>query len=162
MLQAVGRFAARLGVVALVAGAIVWWALWIGLGTDQDRGTLLIVAAVLLLAPPTVLLFVFWVVREVAEIPARIREAPTAVRGRVEDIRRRAGQAAEARHQGTVRRMTALFRLWRAVATLREEVGALSPLVVGPGSLLAGVVAGAFAIVEIGAGLVALLWLALR
>ena len=58
--------------------------------------------------------------------------------------------------------MTALFRLWRAVASLREEIGALSPLVVGPGSLIAGVMAAAFAVVEIMAGLVALLWLALR
>jgi hypothetical protein len=162
VLRGVGQFAARLGIAALVAGAITWWALWDGLGATEDRTTLLIVAAVLLAFPPAALLYVFWVARQLSEVPARIRTAPANVRGRVEDIRRRAGEAADARRRGAIRRGAAVYRLWRAIASLREEMRALSSLVATPGSLILGLVAGAFAGVEILAGLGALVWFALR
>ena len=145
----------------MIAGAITWWALWDGLGPSDDRTALLIVAAVLLAFPPAVLLYVFWMARELAEVPARIRTAPATVRGKVEDVRRRAGEATDARRRGAIRRGAAVYRLWRSIASLREEIGALSSLVAAPGSLVLGVVAAAFAVVEILAGLGALLWFAM-
>jgi hypothetical protein len=162
VLRRVGRLAARLGIAALVAGAIAWWALWEGLGRGEDRTTLLIVAAVLLAFPPGALLYVFWGARQLSEVPDRIRAAPATLRGRVDDVRRRAGEAGEARRRGAIRRGAAVYRLWRAVAALREEIGALSTLVAVPASLALGFVAAAFAAVEILAGVGALLWFALR
>ena len=161
-LRSIARLAARLAFGALVAGAVVWWALWAGFESGPDRQTMLIVAAVVLAAPPAVLLYTAWALRQLTEIPTRLREAPATIRGRVEEVRRRAAQASEAKERGAFRRGLALVRLWRAVSAFREEAGALSPLVVGSGALVAGIVAAGFATVELLAGVVALLWLAAR
>ena len=160
LLRRIARSAGRLALLALLAGAVMWWALYSGI--DEGRTVALVVAAVLLLAPPFVLGLFVMGVRALIELPRRIREAPGEFRDRAGEIARRSSELGEARRQGLVRAVAALFRLGWAVASSRELVEVASPALVllTPWMLGATLLAALAAVLEIVLGAGALIWLA--
>lgn len=159
-LRGVARSVLRLAAVALLGGLAVWWALFRGVDPGEGRTTVLVVAALLLLAPPVILGLFVVAVRALADVPRRVREAPASFRQKAEEIRRRTGEIATAR--GASRSMGSLFRLWRAAASWRELLEVVSPALVllTPAMLVASVVAALVALLEIVAGVIAAIWLA--
>ncbi len=162
VLRGLARATGRLAAVALVAGLAVWWAVFQAADPGEDRTVILVVLAILLLAPPIVLSLFALALRTLIGIPHRLREAPGATRDRLGEIRRRMAELSEASRQGTVRAFRSLFRLGWSIASSREVLE-VSPAVVllTPGMLVATVFAAAGAVVEILMGALALLWLAL-
>jgi hypothetical protein len=160
-LRSVARSVLRLAAVALLGGLAVWWAMFRGVDPGEGRTTVLVVAAVLLLAPPVILGLFVVAVRALADVPRRVREAPASFRQKAEEIRRRTGEVAAAR--GASRSMGSLFRLWRAAASWRELLEVVSPALVllTPAMLAASVLAALGALLEILAGVIAAVWLAL-
>lgn len=122
----------------------------------------LVVLLVLAVAPPLVLL-VFWLaVREVGEVPARLRSLPETGRAQAAQLGRLASAAARAR--GSWLRFPRL--LWRfgfLVGAARETVTPWAPLLplLSPPFLLLTAAAAAAAILEVAIALVAVLALAL-
>jgi hypothetical protein len=162
VLRGLARATVRLAAASLIAGLAVWWAVFQGVDPGEDRTVLLVVLAILLLAPPVVLSLFALALRTLIGLPERLREAPEAVGDRLGEIRRRMAELSEASRQGTVRAFRSLFRLGWSIASSREVLE-VSPAVVllTPGMLVATVFAAAGAVVEILVGAVALLWLAL-
>jgi hypothetical protein len=158
-LRGVGRSALRLAGMALLGGVLVWWALWRGLDAGEDRTVALVVVGILLLAPPVVLTLFVVAVRALADVPRRVREAPADFRERATEIRRRVGELRNARS----RSLGSLFALWRAGASWRELFEVVSPalFLLTPGMLIASVLAAPAAVLEILAGAIAVVWLAL-
>lgn len=161
-LHRIARAAGRLALVALLAGSLVWWALYRALEGGGGRTVGLAVAAVLLAAPPAVLGLFIMGVRALIELPRRLRETPGAFRERAGEIGRRATELSDARGQGVGRAVAALFRLGWAVASSRELMEVASPALalLTPWMLGATVLATVAAVVEILLGAVALIWLA--
>jgi hypothetical protein len=162
VLRRLGSGALRLAGLALIAGALVWWALATGLDPGDARTTVLILAAVLLLAPPAGLVLFALAVRALLALPDQLRQAPAAVRERTGEIGSRARAVAEAREHGLLRSAAALVRLWWSVASSREVVEVVAPaaILLTPWTVVAGVVGAGAAVVEVLAGFGALLWLA--
>ena len=147
---------------ALIFGTIVWWAIWRGLDPDGDRGSLLTVAAILLLVPPLVLTLFVVALRALIALPRRLREASGALRDRAAEIRRRAADLG-ARQRGALRSLWSLFRLLWTVSSSREllQVAGPAAALLTPWMVLAALVAAVAAVVEVLLGAGALLWLAL-
>lgn len=161
VLGAVAARALRLAAVATVAGAVTWWALYLGIEPGDVRASILLVAGVLLAFPPTALVLFAVAARALASVPERIREAPGAVRHRAGEISRRAGDLADARRRGFLPRIRSLARLWWSVASVREVLRVLSPAAVllRSTTLVAALIALPAAVLEILLGAGALIWL---
>lgn len=157
VIRGVARAAGRLAAAALASGAVLWWAVFRAV---EDVGPV-VVLAVVLIAPPAVLGLFVMGLRALVALPARLRDAPAAVRQRAGHIRVRAAEVSEARRRGVVRTLPALFRFWWSVATSREVLQVLSPalMLLTPWMLIAAVVAAGAAVAEVVAGAGALLWL---
>jgi hypothetical protein len=153
------RGAGRLALASLLAGALIWWAVV----RDMDgwgAGTFIIAAV--LLAPPVILLLFVIALRTLMSLTDRIRQAPAAVRDRLGEVRARLRDVADAARRGTVARLRSLLRLLWTILSSRELVEVVGPTAVllTPGMLPAAVFAAIGALVEIVAGIVALIWLA--
>jgi hypothetical protein len=159
-LRAVARSVLRLAGVALLGGLAVWWALFRGLDPGQGRTAGLVVAALLLLAPPVILGLFVVALRALADVPRRVQEAPASFRQKADEMRRRVGEVSAA--GGTSRSLGSLYRLWRAGASWRELLEVVSPglFLLTPAMLVASVVAALAALLEILAGAIAAIWLA--
>jgi hypothetical protein len=159
-LSRVGRLAVRLAVVAFAAGAVVWIAILRSLDVGDDRGIVLPVAAVLLIAPPAILLLFAFALGALRSIPQRIREAPAAVRQHATEIRRHAGEVGA--RSGPVGTVGSIVRLWRSVASARELVEGVGPaaLLLTPWMLLATAFAIVGAVLEILLGVIGLIVIA--
>ena len=161
-LRRLGGVTTRLALLGLVGGALAWEALRRALAREEDVTLVLVVTAILVLAPPVILgLFVF-ALRALRSLPQRIREAPGTVRERATEIRRRAGEVGSGR-PGLVGGIRSLVRLWSAVSSSREVVDGLAPaaLLLNPWMLGAAAVAAGAAVIEVILGVVALILLAI-
>lgn len=158
-LQGVARSVFRLAGVALLGALAVWWALWRGLDPGDGRTSGLVIGGILLLAPPVILALFAVAVRALADVPRRVRGAPAAFRERAEEIRRRVGDL----RTGRSRPLGSLFAIWRAGASWRELLEVVSPALVllTPWMLVAAVLAAPIAVLEVVAGVIAAIWLAL-
>lgn len=154
MARRVARLAARTALATLIAGAVVWWGVARAVGPGSAVSIL--VGLALLVAPAVLGAFALGC-RALAALPGRLREMPGAARARAAEIRRRAAEVAEARRRGVFRQVPGVVRLGMAVTGTREILE-LSPALVllSPWMLGATAVAALAAVVEILAGLVAL------
>jgi hypothetical protein len=152
----------RLAVLALAGGILVWWAVYVRVPED-DRLVLLIVIGILLLVPPLILGLFGFAVRGLAGLPGRLREAPGQARDRIQEARRRLAEVAGARRRGLISGLGALARLGWSLRSSREvlEVAGPAAVFLTPGMLAATVVALIAALIEVLAGAIALLVLAL-
>ena len=151
----------RLAVLALAGGALVWWAAW-GAVPPSDRSLVLTIVGLALVAPPLILGVFGLAVLALANLPARLREAPGQARERIAEARRRLAQVAEARRRGLVSGLGALIRLGWTLRSSREVLEMAGPAAVflTPGMLAATVAAFIAALVEVLAGVIALVALA--
>jgi hypothetical protein len=162
VLRGMARATLRLAAAALIGGLAVWWAVFQGAASGEDGTVILVVLAIILAAPSTVLILFAVALRTLIALPRRLREAPGAVGDRLGEIRRRMAELSEASRQGTLRALRSLFRLGWSIASSREVLE-VSPAVVllTPWMLVATVFAAAGAVLEVVAGAIALLWLVL-
>lgn len=155
------RSALRLAGLALVAGAAVWWGIARALPSGEARLPLLTLTAVLLLAPPAVLLLFVLAVRALVALPDRLRAVPGEVRERLTEIGRHAG-ALTAIDRGSVwARLRSLFRVPWSIASSREVIEVLGPwaVLISPWMLPAAIVASVASLIEILLGAFVLVWL---
>jgi hypothetical protein len=145
---------------SLLAGALIWWAI---VRSADGLGVGTVVVAAVLLVPPVILLLFVLAIRTLMRVPDRIRQAPAAVRDRLGEIRARLREVADAGGGGILARLRSLLRLLWAILSSRELVEVVGPTAVllTPGMLPATVIAAIAALLEILAGIVALIWLAL-
>jgi hypothetical protein len=153
----------RLALMALAGGAALWLVMFREIPPETGP-TVLAVAAVLLLLPPAILLLFVVAVRTLIQLPDRVRRLPGVARPRLAEIARHTGAAGTLRQRGALQRVRSLFQLGWAVARSREVLEVLGPATVllRPWLLLPAAMAAVAAVVEVLAGLVAALWLALR
>ena len=98
--------------------------LWPPLPESAGGIVLLILLLALVGAPPIVLLLLAWTLREVSELPARVRELPTTGRERLVEAARLADEA-----RIRPRRLPlVLWRLARLLASTRELLQPHAPL----------------------------------
>jgi hypothetical protein len=150
----------RLAVLALAAGALAWWAVFVELPSDE-RAVVPVVLGILLAIPPLILGLFGLALRGLAGLPGRLRQAPGQARERIVEARRRLAEVAEARRRGLVSGLGALVRLGWTLRSSREvlEVAGPAAVFLTPGMLAASVAAFIAALVEVLAGVIALVWL---
>lgn len=156
----VARGVTILAVVTAAAAALAW-AIWIAREAPSGANDWAARVAVLAigLAAPVVLALFAGGLREVADLPRRVRELPPDLRTHVEDVRARS--AASGGRVGMARSVVRLARL------LFEARDVLSPYAVvsavfRPALVLAAIAAAFVALVEIPVALIAALVLAVR
>jgi hypothetical protein len=164
IVPAVARFSRglrRLALAALAGGAVVWWALAVRVITGTGRGIALVVWALVLLAPPAMLVVVSFALLQILKIPDRLTAIPAEAGQRVGEVRRLAGEARQTRQRGWLRSAVSVMRLWRRAASSREILDVAGPVafVFNLWTLLLSLAAMAAALGEIVAGLAMLLWL---
>jgi hypothetical protein len=150
----------RLAVLALVAGALVWWAVWQAV-PPSDRLLVLTLVGIALVAPPVILGVLGLAVGALAGLPSRLREAPGQAKERIVEARSRLAQVAEARRRGLLSGLGALVRLGWTLRSSREVLEVVGPAAVflTPAMLGAFVAAFIAALAEVLAGVIALVWL---
>jgi hypothetical protein len=150
--------AGKLALVALVAGAVIWWAVFRG---EDVSGGIQVLLAVILLLPPVILLLFVVALRTLMSVPDRIRRAPAAVRDRMGEVRARLREVGERR--GTLARLRSILALLWAIVSSRELVEVVGPsaVLLTPWMLVAAAVAAIGAVLELVVGLLALLWIGL-
>ena len=118
-----------------------------------------VVVTLVLLAPPAILLFFTAGLREVLRLPERLRRMPSQGSEQLSELGRIAGAA---RGSGLRRAPLLLWRLRSVVGSTRDLVGFALPLrVFTPGFLGLTAFAALFSLILIGAGVIALIVLAL-
>ncbi|MDX6489439.1 MAG: hypothetical protein QOK13_2054 [Gaiellaceae bacterium] len=126
---AIRRATLRVALVGAVAGAVIVYAALRDGAPEATRGWLAAVVVVALAAAPSLVLGAFWLLlREVVELPERIRRMPGEGRAHAEELGR---LAREARHpqQGGVRRLPVLiWRTLRLSSSSRELLTPYAPL----------------------------------
>ena len=151
----------RLAVLALLGGALVWWAVWQAIPAN-DRVVILTIAGIALVAPPLLLGLFGFALRGLAALPGRLREAPGQAKDRIAEARRRLAEVAQARRRGLLSGLGALIRLGWSLRSSREvlEMAGPAAIFLTPGMLAASVAAFIAALVEVLAGVIALVALA--
>ena len=126
---AIRRAALRFALAGAVAGAVIVYAALRDGAPEATRGWLGAVVVVALAGGPPLVLGAFWLrLREVVELPERIRRMPGEGRAHAEELGR---LAREARHprQGGVRRLPILiWRTLRLSSSSRELLTPYAPL----------------------------------
>jgi hypothetical protein len=144
------RFLRRLALVAAVGVALIAVLLARGAFSAGDA-----VIIVLLLAPPSILLFFAQGLREALALPDRLRKVPGEGQERLAELTRIAGEARTTRARGVP---MLLWRLRGSVGSLRDVAGLALPLrVFTPGFLGLTAFAVLICVVLAGAGVVALI-----
>jgi hypothetical protein len=153
-LRGIVRFLRRFAFVTVVAVAAIATLLARG-GLDAAE----IVVVVVLLAPPALLLFFAAGLAELLRLPDRVRRMPRESATQLTELSRLAG---ETRNAGLRRAPRLLWQLRGAVGSTRDLVGFALPLrVLTPAFLGFALLAWFFCLVLIGAGVIALIVLAL-
>lgn len=155
---AANRALTKLAFLAAASVAAAWLA-WTVEAVPADgpewlaRGVVLLAA----LAPPAILLLFVAGLRQVLELPERLRSLPAEVRAGALEVRDRSRRTPE--RTGILGAAVALVRLGRLVLGSRDLVSpyAVVAAALRPAILLAALVAAAAAIVEIPVAAVALL-----
>jgi hypothetical protein len=154
------RATARLAIAALVGGTLIWAAVF--QAAESDSVPLLVIVGVLVLVPPAILFLAVLALRALEALPRRLREAPGTLQARLAEVRGRMAEVGEARRRGLFSALRSLFRLGWSVASSRELLE-LSPALalLTPGMLVATLLAAGAAVIEVVAGAIALLVVAL-
>jgi hypothetical protein len=153
VLRAVVRQLRRLALLALVAAVPILLLLRRGGLEALD-----VVVAVLVLAPPAVLLLFAQGLRELADFPDRVRRLPGEGRERASELARLGAELRGARLRSLP---LVLWRLRGAIGSARDVAGIALPLrVLAPGFIALAALAAAACVVVVLAGLLSLLWLA--
>lgn len=149
------RFVRRLAIAAAVA--VVPMALL--LRRDDGFDGLDALVTILLLAPAAIVLFFAQGVLELVSLPERLRKIPGEGQERLSELARIAGEAR------TTSARAAPFLFWRlrgTIGSVRDVAGIALPLrVLTPGFLGLAALAALACVVLVGAGLIALVALAL-
>jgi hypothetical protein len=156
------RGARTVALLALAGGAAIWWALFTRLD-DPGRVSSLVIWAVVLVAPPSVLLAVHVAIRLLITLPERIRNLPDRARREAGELGRLASEARRVRQRSRLRGAVSVIRLWRRAAASRDLIDLAAPaaFLFAPWTLVAVVTATAAAAVEATAGALVLLWMLL-
>ncbi|MGH2678114.1 MAG: hypothetical protein ACRDHB_07120 [Actinomycetota bacterium] len=154
ILGGLSRLAERLALLAGLGGLAIWLLVFREAGNEGTA--VLVVVALLLLAPPAVLVLFVIGVRGLMALPGRLRDTPAAVGTRGNEIRRRTADLGASRRRGFLPTIGALFRLSWAVTSSRE-VMQLAPVLLRPWLVIASVAAAVGALLEILVGAVALI-----
>lgn len=151
--------------LAVVAGASVAtaWLVWLleAVPADTAEWVVRLVVLVAVLVPPGILLLFVAGLREVLELPERLRGLPANVRSGVLEVRERSRRTSDQR--GVLGAVTALVRLGRIVLGSRELLSpyAVVAAALRPTILLAALLMAVVAAIEIpAAALVVVLILA--
>lgn len=156
----VARGVAFLAVVTSAAVALAWvvWMTREPPSGTNDWGARIVVLTIGLLAPVVLALFVLGL-REVADLPRRVREIPPDLRTHLEDVRARSNGGG-----GGIGMTRAVVRLARLLLEARDVLSpyAVVSAVFRPALLLAAIAAAFVALVEIAVALIAALLLAVR
>lgn len=161
---AIRRGTLRMALAGAAAGAVIVYAvLRDGLPDPTDRivGTIVVIA---LAAAPPLVLGAFWLLlRELVELPERIRRLPGEGREHVEELGRLTREARDARQRGFARLPGMIWRLTRLTGSSRELLTPYAPLLplLSVPFLTAVVFAAVGVFVEIAIAVVVLLVLAL-
>jgi hypothetical protein len=152
----------HLAIVAAACGATAWVA-WLidSPPAEADDWIPRIIVLAVALAPPAILFLFLAGLRELLELPDRVRALPADVRARAAELRERSRGTAEPR--GFLGALLALFRLGRLVLGSREVLTPYAALsaALRPAILFAALLAAVAASVEIPASAIALLLLVL-
>lgn len=153
--RGVVRFVRRLGVVAAVA--VVPIALL--LRREDGFNGLDALVTILLLAPAAVVLFFAQGILELVSLPERLRKLPSEGQERLSELARLAGEARAAKAR---KLPPLLWQLRGSIGSLRDVAGIALPLrVLTPGFLGLTALAVLACVLVVGAGVIALLVLAL-
>jgi hypothetical protein len=151
--RAVVRFVRRVAFAGLLGAAAIIALLARG-GFSAVDG----IVAILLLAPPAILLLFAQAVRELLALPDRLKRIPHEGQERVSKLTRLAGEARTTSVRGMP---LLLWRLRGTVGSLRDVAGVAVPLrVLAPGFLGLTLLAALVCVVLAGVGLIALVVLA--
>jgi hypothetical protein len=153
ILATLRRLAGRLALLAALGGLALWLLV---LRETEEGAAVLVVVALVLLAPPAILVMFVIGVRGLMALPGRLRDTPAAVGSRANEIRRRTADLGASRRRGFLPTIGALFRLSWAVTSSREVMQLAPTVLLRPWVVLASVAAGLGALLEIVAGAVAL------
>lgn len=164
LVPAVTRFARALrllALAALVSGAAVWWGLQARVVAGTGREAALVLWALVLLAPPALLVVVSFAVLQILKIPARLASIPSQAGERADEVRRLASEARGVRRRGWLRSGISVLRLWRRAAASKEIVDIAGPVafVFNLWTLALTVLAAVAAVVEIIVAAGMLVWL---
>jgi hypothetical protein len=152
----------RLAIVAAASGAVAWIAWLIDTPpAEADESIARIVVLAVALAPPAILFLFIAGLRELLELPDRVRALPADVRARATEVRERSRGSAQPR--GLLGALVALFRLGRLVLGSREVLTPYAAVTAAlrPAILFAALLAAVAAAVEIPVAAIALLLLLL-
>jgi hypothetical protein len=147
-----------LAIAAAVFGTIAW-IVWLidSPPAETDEWIPRIVVLVVALAPPAILFLFLAGLRDLLELPDRARALPADVRARASELRERSRPRPDPR--GVLGVLVALFRLGRLVLGSREVLSPYAAIAAAlrPAILLAALVAGVAALIEIPVAAIALL-----
>jgi hypothetical protein len=122
---AIRRGTLRLALAGAAAGALIVYAVL----RDGDRGIAAEIVVVALAAAPPVVLGAFWLLlRELVELPDRIRRLPGQGREHLEELGRLARDARATRQRGFARVPGTIWRLTRLTGSSRELLTPYAPL----------------------------------
>lgn len=154
VLRGVARAARRLAVTAALG--VVPIALL--LRRDDGFNGLDALVTIVLLVPPAIVVFFAQGIGQVASLPERLRRIPGEGQERLAELARLAGEARTARVRNAP---LLLWRLRGAIGSVRDVAGIALPLrVLTPGFLGLAALAALGCVVVAGAGLIALIVLA--
>lgn len=147
---------------ALAGGAAIWWAIVDRLGPAEGRTASLVAWAVVLLAPPAILVVLHLAVEHLIALPARLRALPVRARQHTGQVARLATEAGS-RDRGLIRTTLSVIKLWRAAASARDLLQVTAPVtfLLSPAMIAASMLALVAAAAEIAVGAVACMVLVL-
>jgi hypothetical protein len=142
---------------ALAGGAAIWLAIWNRLGPSEHRTASLVVWALILLAPPAMLVVLHLALEQLIVLPAHLRALPARARRHAAQVGRLATEAGSLRDRGMIRTALAVIKLWRAAASARNLLQMAAPVtfLLSPAMIAASMLALAAAAAEIAVGTVA-------
>jgi hypothetical protein len=146
---------------ALAAAAIAYTLLRHGFPESAGRAALTVVALVVVVAPPLVLAAFWLVLRELLELPERLRRLPPEARAHAEELRRVVDEARAVRSRSTI--PLQIWRLARLTARSRELLTPYAPVLplLSLQFLAAVVLAASAAVAEVVVAIVVLVVIAL-
>ena len=125
---AVQRGVGRLALVSLAAAAVLVYALLRhGLGSGSETGVRAL-GTVLALAPPVILLVFWFALRELLEVPDRIRRLPGAPREHAGELGRLAGEVRRPGRAGWWRLPAQVLRMATVANSAREALTPYAPV----------------------------------
>ena len=126
---AIRRGTLRFALAGAVAGAVIVFAALRDGAPEATRGWLATVVVVALAAAPPLVLGSFWLLlREVVELPERIRRMPGEGRAHAEELGRLSREARHPRQRGVRRLPILIWRTLRLSSSSRELLTPYAPL----------------------------------